>query len=278
VHVTVLHEAWRPDPLAWIHRAEAREVAGELRRAGHAVSLVCCSEATLSQPPAGPLLLRLSDSLMLPAARALERANAPFLGPGAGTMGRCYDKYFAGSIAAANGIECPATTLAGAARDMRFPLILKPRRGSDSIGVRALHKGPIPIHARNDAHIVQEQVLGMELTVGVIRGQAGMPLRIFLPEGTPYSFVRKYFTRPRRAPLADPSLAERARSIALRIAAALETDWAARVDLMLERRTGRLCFLECDVAPLIGPRSAFAASLAAAGITRTKQLQWLLKK
>ena len=111
----------------------------------------------------------------------------------------------------------------------------------------------------------------MELTIGVIRGRAGLPLRIFLPEGTPYSFLRKYLKRPRRAPLADRFLAERARSVALRIAGTLETDWAARVDLMLETATGRLCFLECDVAPLIGPRSAFAASLAAAGVTRAEQ-------
>jgi D-alanine-D-alanine ligase-like ATP-grasp enzyme len=112
----------------------------------------------------------------------------------------------------------------------------------------------------------------------VIRGRAGLPLRIFLPEGTPYSFLRKYLKRPRRAPLADRALAERARSVALGIAATLETDWAARVDLMLETATGRLCFLECDVAPLIGPRSAFAASLAAAGVTRAEQWQLLLEK
>jgi hypothetical protein len=42
------------------------------------------------------------------------------------------------------------------------------------------------------------------LTVGVFGDRVGMPLRILLPEGTPYSFLRKYLLRPARAPLADP--------------------------------------------------------------------------
>jgi hypothetical protein len=37
-----------------------------------------------------------------------------------------------------------------------------------------------------------------------------------------------------------------------------------------------LCFIECDVAPLLGAQSAFAASLEAAGIGRTEQLRLLL--
>jgi hypothetical protein len=39
-----------------------------------------------------------------------------------------------------------------------------------------------------------------------------------------------------------------------------------------------LRFLECDVAPLIGANSAFAASLEAAGITRVAQLPLLLRE
>jgi hypothetical protein len=39
----------------------------------------------------------------------------------------------------------------------------------------------------------------------------------------------------------------------------------------------RLVFLECDAAPLVGPASAFAASLAAAGMARDAQLHRLLR-
>jgi hypothetical protein len=40
----------------------------------------------------------------------------------------------------------------------------------------------------------------------------------------------------------------------------------------------RLCFLECDVAPLVSANSAFAASLEAAGIGRAEQLRMLLSR
>ena len=103
-------------------------------------------------------------------------------------------------------------------------------------------------------------------------------LRILLPEATPYSFFRKYLRPAPRAPLADIGLAERVRRTALEIARTFEVDWAARVDLIHEMESDRLRFLECDVAPLVGANSAFAASLEAAGIARTEQLQMLMSR
>ena len=97
-----------------------------------------------------------------------------------------------------------------------------------------------------------------------------------LPEGTPYSFCRKYLLRPPRVPLADAGLAERVQRTARQIAAIFGVNWGARIDLIHETATDRLRFLECDVAPLIGARSAFAASFEAAGIKRDQQLRRLL--
>jgi D-alanine-D-alanine ligase-like ATP-grasp enzyme len=276
LNVTVLRESWRPDPLACIHRAEARFVAEELRRAGCVVRLVRYRDDALGSLPTGLLLLRVSDPVMRAAAQTLGREGIPFLGPSAAVMERCYDKYEAYRIATANGVECPATAFASEAGAMPFPLVLKPRRGSDSIGVRIFRNGPIPARARADGYIAQQHVSGAELTVAVFRDCAGVPLRILLPEGTPYSFFRKYLLRPARAPLSDDSLAERVRRTALRIAGVFGVDWAARIDLIHERATDRLFFLECDVAPLIGAHSAFAASLEAAGISRAEQLKMLL--
>jgi D-alanine-D-alanine ligase-like ATP-grasp enzyme len=276
LNVTVLRETWRPHPLAWIHRAEARSVAAELRRAGYAVRLVRFRADSISHPSPGLLLLRVSDPVMLAAVQTLTRAARPFIGPGASVMERCYDKYEAYRIATANGVDCPATALASEAGAIPFPLMLKPRRGSDSIGVRLLRDGPIPAYARTDGYITQPYVRGSELTVAVLSDRVGMPLSILLPEGTPYSFFRKYLLRPGYAPLADPSLADRVRRIALKIVRTFKVDWAARIDLIHETVTDRLCFLECDVAPLIGANSAFAASLEAAGMGRAEQLRMLL--
>lgn len=272
----VVVEPWRAHPLAWIHRGEARAIAGELRRAGRTVAEVQFRQDAVADLPPGPLLLRLSDPVMQAAAQALGRAGVAYLGPSAAVMERCYDKCEAHRIATAGGVDCPATWLASDAAGFPFPLIVKPRQGSDSIGMRVVPHPPIPGRARRAEYIAQERVVGSELTVAVIHGRVGMPLRLLLPEGTPYTFTRKYLLRPGREPVADAALAERVRELALKVAALFAVNWAARVDLIHETATGRLRFLECDVAPLVGRESAFAASLAAAGVVRAEQLELLL--
>jgi D-alanine-D-alanine ligase-like ATP-grasp enzyme len=274
--IAVVMEPWRPRPLAWIHRGEARAIAAELRGAGRTVRTAVFRDDAIVRMPSGPRLLRLSDPVMLRASQALGRGSVDYLGPSAGAMARCYDKWTAHRIASAAGIDCPATALAGDASAPGFPLVVKPREGSDSIGLRLIGRGPLPVRLRNDRHIVQERIVGTELTVAVIHGRAGAPLQIDLPAGTPYTFARKYLLRPGRGPVADRALAERVRGRALEAAAALAIDWAARIDFIHETATGRLRFLECDIAPLVGPGSAFAASFAAAGVARGEQLELLL--
>lgn len=276
VHLTVLVEPWRAHPLAWIHRGEAWAIARELRATGRAVHMLPFREDAIGALPPGPLLLRVSDPVMLVAVRALTRAAIPYIGPGAPVMEQCYDKYEACRSAVAHGVDTPATVLAPQADALAYPLVLKPRRGSDSIGLRVLRRRPIPPHARTDRYIAQEFVRGSELTVGVLRGDVGAPLRILLPEGMPYGFWRKYLWKPGRAAVEDRDLAALVRAAAHRIATQLGVDWAARIDFIHETATGRLRFLECDVAPLIGPRSAFATSLAASGMDRAEQLRGLL--
>src|SRR5207237_481221 len=118
---------------------------------------------------------------------------------------------------------------------------------------------------RTGEYVVQEFVRGAELTVAVLAGRVGRPLAIALPPGSVYSFARKYLLRPQREPLGDLALAVRVRATALKLARLFAVNWAARVDFIAEPG-GRLCFLECDVAPLIALGSAFAESLSAAGV------------
>jgi hypothetical protein len=61
-------------------------MAAELARAGHAVSLVRYGESRIPSLPPGPLLLRVSDPVMLAATRALTRAGRGFLGPAAAVI------------------------------------------------------------------------------------------------------------------------------------------------------------------------------------------------
>ena len=154
-------------------------------------------------------------------------------------------------------------------------MVLKPRWGSDSIGLRHYAHGPVPACKRNERYIVQRYVRGADITIGVLNGQAGAPLHIRIPDGTLYTFARKYVLRPRIVPVTEQRFATRVHLDAVRIAATLGVDWAARIDFIHERGTDMLYFLECDVAPLVAAGSAFDRSLRAAGIARSEQLKRL---
>jgi len=258
VKIVVVREPWRLDPLAWIHRAEARAIASEL-----GAPLIEYTGAL----PDGHVLLRLSDPFM---RRVVAGARTSYRGPGREVLERCYDKYEAHRIVVDHGVDAPQTVLASTAELPALPFVLKPRRGSDSIGVRIARS--VPQAKRNPDHLVQARIVGREVTIALFRGEVGLPIEIRVPRGVPYSFLRKYVLRPARFTFADESL----RAIAQRVGQALGVDWAARVDFIVEDGTGRVCFLECDAAPLVGPDSAFAASLAAAGIDRARQLDWLV--
>ena len=195
---------------------------------------------------------------MLRAIGWLTAAGIPYIGPGAAVMQLCYDKRAATDRARAAGIDTPADVTS-------FPMVIKPRRGCDSIGVRLAQSGPVPVD-----HLAQEVVVGTEITVAVLHETIGAPLRIELPPGAIYSFARKYLLRPRRVPIVDKEV----QKAALRIATLFGVNWAARIDFI--RADDRLVFLECDVAPLVGAGSAFSDSLAAAGMPRAEQLRSLI--
>lgn len=223
----------------------------------------------------GLRILRLSDPEMFRAAEELSSTRVPYIGPRFETMKRCYDKYAATSLVAAAGFACPITELGTEAHRIDFPVVVKPRWGSDSIGLRLYARGPVPASKRSERFIVQRCVRGADITVGILNGEAGAPLQIRIPDDALYTFLRKYVLRPRIVPVADRQLAVRVRVEAARIAAALGVDWAARVDFIHEPISDTLYFLECDVAPLVGAGSAFDTSLRAAGVERDEQLKRL---
>ena len=213
---------------------------------------------------------------MLRVAELLTRAGKAYFGPRAEVLQACYDKLQATRLAEAAGIACPRTMPGNATDALDFPLIVKPRRGSDSIGLRLLRQGPLPERYRTDEYLVQEYVRGRETTVALIGPRVGQPLELALPAGATYSFARKYLRRPQREALRDAALAALVRERALRLAQLFAVNWAARADFICEP-DGRLCFLECDVAPMIARGSAFAQSMAAAGVERAEQLALLTR-
>ena len=162
----VVHDAWRLHPLAWIHRSEARQIAWELRRNGHAVRRSSFVVSAIAASGDDRRILRLSDPVMFKAVEALSTARVAYIRPGFETMKRCYDKYSASRLLTAAGFTCPQTELGINAERIDFPVVAKPRWGSDSIGVRLYAQGPVPAGKRNERHIVQRYIRGAEITIG----------------------------------------------------------------------------------------------------------------
>src|SRR5206468_3654088 len=101
---------------------------------------------------AGIPLLRLSDPVMLGATRELTGRGVAYIGPAADVLERCYDKLEASRLAAANGIACPGEPAP------EQPVVIKPRRGSDSLGLRVLRPRPSLVP---DGYLLQEHALGL---------------------------------------------------------------------------------------------------------------------
>ena len=250
-------------------------IAAELRSAGHQVQSVPFDRERIAELRDKRPILRLSDPMMFVATKLLAECAAPYVGPSPRVMALCYDKHGATRVVAQHGLMCPETALGSDASRIVRPAVLKPRWGSDSIGLRLLRRRPVPRSKQTDRFVVQRQVRGTEVTVGVLHGRTGAPLQVCLREGVPYSFLRKYLLRPRRRQLSDAGLVRRVQDAALRIAAVFGVDWAARIDFIHETHSGTLYFLECDVAPLLAVGSAFEMSLTCAGIGRREQIDLL---
>ncbi len=274
--VRVLAPAVSRDPVSLLHRVESCMIASELKAMGYGVSVSVYKNPQALNEMHGIKLLRLSDALMVQATRELTDVGVEYAGPSAAVLEQCYDKLLAYRRAEQGGILCPATFAVVDFTDDGSPLILKPRRGSDSLGIRICRNGLVPSNRRTSDYLVQPFIEGAEVTVGLLKRTVGVPLEILRPEGKVYSFFRKNVLRTERKLIDDIELGKRIHEIAVRVAEVFEVDWAARVDFLYDRRSDRLYFLECDAAPTISKSSSFAQSLERSGLTRQDKIELLL--
>ncbi|MDH6181938.1 carbamoyl-phosphate synthase large subunit [Microbacteriaceae bacterium SG_E_30_P1] len=105
------------------------------------------------------------------AARRAELAPATLAAPSLETIQTCLDK-LALARACANTARVPETeplTAEGVSRDWEFPVIVKPRRGAGSRGVRLIaDRAELEAMAHDDSIIIQANLPGEEYSVDVI--------------------------------------------------------------------------------------------------------------
>jgi len=224
----------------------------------------------------------------------LELLGIPYTASGPSACMRCMDKVVAKHALRDAGVPTPdfyafsqaAFEELGAARALPaieerldFPIVVKPAGQGSALGIKFARTaadvpGAIVSAFSYDTKVLLERhVAGRDLAVSVLEGPDG-PEALPVVEAVPqeedfYDFESRYeigrtrFTCP--ADLPD-EIAERARSLALESYRVLGCYGFARVDLMLDARSGELTVLEANVIPGLTDTSLLPLAAEAAGI------------
>ena len=235
----------------------------------------------------------------------LELAGVRYVGSGVLSSAVGMDKHFMKLVLAGNGLPvCPYVVVRpygwksdpDAVREsvaaIGWPVFVKPARGGSSIGIskvdepEGLDRAIELAHEHDPKVVVEAAVPGREIEVGVVEEpdgtvHASVAGEIRVVSGHEfYDFEAKYLEEGTVAldVPADilPTVAERAREMALAAFRALGCEGLARVDFFL-LDSGELVVNEVNTMPGFTPTSMFPRLWAATGIAYPELLQRLLE-
>jgi D-alanine-D-alanine ligase len=214
---------------------------------------------------------------------ALEVMGIPYTGSGVMASALAMDKWRTKLVWLASGIPTPRyrmvdaqTDWAGVVAELGLPLIVKPAREGSTIGLSKVGAGDgerLPAAyaeaaKHDDLVLVEEFVVGQELTASILNDRALPLIRIEAPHGN-YDYHNKYFSDETKyhCPCGLPEATERAiqaRSLdAFRIVGC--TGWG-RLDLIL-KPDGTFPFLEVNTSPGMTGHSLVPMAARETGMT-----------
>jgi len=236
-----------------------------------------------------------------------ELAEVPYVGSRVLGSAIGMDKDVAKRLVRADGIDVApylslssarwerdrAPYLARAERELRYPMFVKPATLGSSVGIsrvsdRAQLEAAVELARRYDDKLLIEQgVSAREIEFAVLAAEdlaappdVSVPGEI-VPRDAFYSFERKYLETEGAelhipAQLAPEQL-EQGRALAGRIFTLLECEAMARVDLFLERTSGRFFFNEVNTIPGFTAISMYPKLWEASGLPYRALLDRLIK-
>ena len=278
------------------------QVEDSLQRLGHtAVSTDVGSELVAqlraAEPDAAFIAMHGGDGEDGTVQELLEAIGVPYTGSGPAACVRCADKALAKYLLREAGIPTPdfrvfseasfkqlggAAALDDVEREIGFPLVVKPACQGSALGVKFARSatevpGALVSAFSYDRKVLLERyVHGRDLAVSVLDATArdAPPVALPIVEAVPreeafYDFESRYeigqttFVCP--AELA-PGTTARAQQLALDTYGLLGCHGFARIDLMLEERSGELTVLEANVVPGLTETSLLPQAADAAGV------------
>ncbi len=196
---------------------------------------------------------------------ALESLRVPYTGSGVLGSALSMDKVRTKQVWIAEGLPTPrfvvlrrqkrASDVQAAAAKLGLPVIVKPACEGSSVGVsRVLRESDLPAAVELAARypgdlLVEEMIVGDELTVAVLGRQALPSIRI-VPKGEFYDYHAKYVAEDTQylCPGLEGAAEEEIRALALAAFDAAGCSGWGRVDIM-RGRDGRNALLEVNTAP-----------------------------
>ncbi|MBQ1079716.1 D-alanine--D-alanine ligase [Nocardiopsis sp. B62] len=293
--VLVLAGGLSPEHEVSVH--SGRSVAEALRRLDVEVQVADVDSGLLDRLAADPP--RVVFPVLHGAAgedgairEVLELAGVPYVGARPDACRLAYTKPAAKALLAEKGVRVPrgATLPKSAFHDLGapalldrlahrlgLPLFVKPDRGGSAFGatpvtsVSELSTALVSCFAYSDSALVEEQVQGTELAIGVLDtgdGPVALPPVEIVPDGGVYDYAARYtagrteFFCPARL---DEDVVAAATEVALTAHRTLGLRDFSRTDLIVDAN-GEATFLETNVAPGLTETSTFPMAAAAAGL------------
>jgi D-alanine-D-alanine ligase len=214
--------------------------------------------------------------------RILEERGIPYTGEGVRGSEIAFDKIETKKVFAEHRVSTPGFEIlaVGERTTLPLPYVVKAPREGSSVGVfivktedevESAFEG---VKAYADRVLVEEFVLGRELTVGVVGGEA-LPIIEICPKQGFYDFNNKYpFLNPGGGGAADhycpaaipDDLTREIQALALEAQAALGLEVYCRVDVLLPE-SGAPSVIEINTIPGMTETSLLPEAAAAAGIS-----------
>ena len=169
--------------------------------------------------------------------------------------------------------------------DIGFPCMVKTCCGGSSVGVYrvesvfGLKEALEEAFSYEDAVLIEKCVIGREFSVAVVEGKA-LPIIEIAPKVGFYDYKSKYQagsaveTCPAELP---KNLAARIQKHAEEACAAVGIEGYARVDFMLDERSGEDYALEVNTLPGMTPTSLMPQEAAALGYSYRQLCEWILR-
>lgn len=215
-----------------------------------------------------------------------ELLHVPFTGSSVQSSALCMDKERTKLILTAHGLPVPKGILVNdpeARFDLPCPVVVKPNAQGSTVGLSFVDTRDQLSEAIRyalqfgDQVLVEERIVGMEISVPVLGDRALPPVEI-VPVSGSYDFASKYEPGateeicPARLP---QEMLDRAMELALAAHRAMGCEGATRTDMMIRAETNDIFILEVNTLPGMTGTSLLPNSARAAGISFPDLCDWI---